>query len=132
MNCGFDSCELDNLFFLESNAYISLSISGSVAGSIPCMLAKNFTGFKQQKIHSYIAISQIWNTQLHHDDQKSAANELLQKRNIPMPMKRLKLTRGRRYKLTLSLPVNNFYWGLNSIINYLWIISLTLSLYVNN
>ena len=49
-----------------------------------------------------------------------------------MPMKRLKLTRGRRYKLTLSLPVNNFYWGLNSIINYLCVINLTLSLYVNN
>ena len=40
INCRFDSFELDTMFFLKSNAYISLSMSGSLAGSISCMLAK--------------------------------------------------------------------------------------------
>ena len=48
MNCGFDSFEPDTLFFLKSDTYILLSMSGNVAGSIPCMSAKNFNGFKHK------------------------------------------------------------------------------------
>ena len=45
MNCGFDSLEPDSVFFLwKSNAYISLSMFGSVAGNIPTI----FTEFKQR------------------------------------------------------------------------------------
>ena len=66
MNCGFDLIELDTLFFWNNHAYISLSMSGSVAASISCMLAKNFTGFKH-KIHIASDFTDvIVNTQLHH------------------------------------------------------------------
>ena len=57
MNCGFDSFEPDTLFFFGKviHIHISLSMSGSAAGSISCMLSKklgsgrryiasNFTG----------------------------------------------------------------------------------------
>ena len=64
MNCGFDSFEPDTylVFFGKVMCYISLSMSGSTAGSITS--AKNFTGFKQ-KIHSNFT-DVIANTQLHH------------------------------------------------------------------
>ena len=93
MNCRFDSFELDTLFFFwKSNAYISLSMSGSVAGSIPCMSANKLHWVQAED--TYIAsnftdlICEYTTTPcLIGVGSKSAANKLLQKRNIPMPMK---------------------------------------------
>ena len=53
MNCRFDLIQPDTLFFWKSNAYVSLSISGSVAASISCMLAKKL--YWVQAEDSYIA-----------------------------------------------------------------------------
>ena len=44
MNCRFDLI----LFIWKSNAYNSLSMSGGVAGSISCMLAKKLHWFQAE------------------------------------------------------------------------------------
>ena len=69
---------------------MSLSMSGSVAASISCMLAQTLHRVQAEEL-VISQVSVIVNAQLHQvymsGMQKSAANKLLQKRNcIPMPM----------------------------------------------
>ena len=65
-------------------------MSSSVAGSIPCMLAKISLGSSRSSNFTDVIVNTLNYTMSNMSGiQKSAANKLLAKRNIPMPMKGL-------------------------------------------